>query len=59
MSVTELATIAICEKLETLEYKQDTLDAQKAHERFVNNCSKTISADEMWAHLGWDEEVQA
>jgi hypothetical protein len=59
MSVTELATIAIREKLEALEYEQDCRDAQAAHERFVKNGSKAISAEEMWDHLGWDEEIQA
>jgi len=57
MSVTELATIAIREKLEALEHEQDSRDAQVAHERFIKNGSKTVSAQEMWDHLGWNEEV--
>ncbi|CUI18063.1 conserved hypothetical protein (plasmid) [Candidatus Protochlamydia naegleriophila] len=59
MSVTELATIAIREKLAALEYEQDCKDAAAAQERFVKNGSKTISAEEMWDYLGWDEEIQA
>ncbi len=59
MSVTELATIAIREKLEALEYEQDCKDAQAAHERFVKNGSKAISGEEMWEFLGWNEEIQA
>lgn len=59
MSVTELATIAIREKLEALEYEQDCRDAKAAHERFVKAGSKTISGKEMWDALGWDEEIQA
>lgn len=57
ISVRELATQAIREKLEALEYEQDCKDAATAHERFVKNGSKTISAEEMWDYLGWDEEV--
>ncbi|CUI18170.1 conserved hypothetical protein (plasmid) [Candidatus Protochlamydia naegleriophila] len=55
MSVTELATIAIREKLEALEYEQDCRDAKAAHERFVKNGSKTISHEEMMKRLGWDD----
>ncbi len=55
MSVTELATQAIVEKLEALEYEQDCNDAQAAYERFVKNGSKTISHEEMMRRLGWDD----
>lgn len=57
MSVTELATLAIKEKLEALEYEQDCKDAAAAHERFIKNGSKTISAEKMWDFLEWNEEV--
>lgn len=55
MTATELATIAIREKLEALEYEQDCKDAAAAHERFVKNGSKTISHEEMMKRLGWDD----
>ncbi len=55
ISVTELATIAIREKLEALEYEQDCKDAEEANRRFVENGSKSISHEEMWGFLEKDE----
>lgn len=55
MSVTELATIAIEEKLKALEYEQDSKDAEVAYKRFIKKGSKTISHEEMWGFL--DNEV--
>lgn len=54
ISVRELATQAIREKLEALEYEQDCKDAEAAHERFIKNGSKTISHKEMWGFLDKD-----
>ena len=55
ISFKELATQAFIEKLEALEYEQDSRDAKEALDRFVKNGSKTISHDEMMKKLGWDE----
>lgn len=54
MSVTELATMAIREKLEALEYEQDCKDAEAAHERFIKNGCTTISHEQMWSFLDKD-----
>lgn len=55
VSLRELATQAILEKLEALELQEDAEDAERAWERHVANGSKTISHEEMMKKAGWDE----
>lgn len=55
ISIRELATQAILEKLETLELQADTEAAERALERHETNGSKTISHEEMMKKVGWDE----
>ncbi len=55
VSVRELATQAILEKLEALELQDDTEAAERAWERHVAKGSKTISHEEMMKKVGWDE----
>jgi hypothetical protein len=55
VSIRELATQAILEKLEILELQADTEAAERALERHEANGSKTISHEEMMKKVGWDE----
>jgi hypothetical protein len=55
LSIRELATQAILEKLEILEHQADTEAAERALERHEANGSKTISHEEMMKKVGWDE----
>ncbi|MEI8365204.1 MAG: hypothetical protein WCF65_02190 [Parachlamydiaceae bacterium] len=55
ISVRELATQAILEKLETLELQADTEAAECAWKRHLASGSKTISHEEMMKKVGWDE----
>lgn len=55
ISVRELATQAILEKLEALELQEDTEAAEEAWERHLANGSQTISHEEMMKKVGWDE----
>lgn len=55
VSIRELATQAILEKLEVLELQADTEAAERALERHEANGSKTISHEEMMKKVGWDE----
>jgi len=55
VSLRELATQAILEKLEALELQEDTEAAERAWERHVTNGSKTIPHEEMMKQVGWDE----
>lgn len=55
VSVRELATQAILEKLEALELQEDTEVAEKAWNKHVAKGSKTISHEKMMKKVGWDE----
>lgn len=55
VSVRELATQAILEKLEALELQEDAEAAERAWKRHVANGSKTISHEEMMKKVGWDD----
>lgn len=55
VSIRELATQAILEKLEILELQADTEAAERALEQHEANGSKTISHEEMMRKVGWDE----
>lgn len=55
VSIRELATQAILEKLENLELQADIEAAERALERHEANGSKTISHEEMMKKVGWDE----
>lgn len=55
VSVRELATQAILEKLEALELKEDAEDAERALEQHISRGSKTISHEEMMKKAGWNE----
>ncbi len=55
VSVRELATQAILEKLEILELQADMEAAEQALKRHEANGSKTISHEEMMKKVGWDE----
>lgn len=55
ISVRELATNAILEKLEALELQQDIEAAEQALKRHKAQGSKTISHGEMMKKVGWDE----
>ena len=55
ISVRELATQAILEKLEALELQEDIEAAEEAWERHQAKGSKTISHEEMMKKVGWDE----
>lgn len=55
VSIRELATQAILEKLEALELQEDIEAAEEAWDRHVANGSKTISHEEMMKKVGWDE----
>lgn len=55
ISVRELATQAILEKLEALELQDDIEAAEQAWKRHVAKGRKTISHDEMMKKVGWDE----
>ena len=54
VSVRELATQAILEKLEALELQEDTEAAERALERHEANGKQTISHEEMMKKVGWD-----
>ncbi len=55
VSIRELATQAILEKLENLELEADIKAAEEALERHEANGSKTISHKKMMKNVGWDE----
>jgi len=55
VSVRELATQAILEKLEKLEIQEDAKAAEQALKRHKARGAKTISHDEMMKKVGWDE----
>lgn len=55
VSIRELATQAILEKLEILELQADAEVAERALERHEANGSKTIFHEEMMRKVGWDE----
>jgi hypothetical protein len=55
VSVRELATQAILEKLEALELEEDIKDAERAWEQHVARGSKTISHKKMMKRVEWDE----
>ncbi len=55
ISVRELATQAILEKLEALELQEDAEAAEQAWAQHVAKGSKTISHEEMMKKVGWDE----
>ena len=55
VSVRELATQAIMEKLEALELQEDIEAAERAWKRHVDNGSKTISHQDMMKKVGWDD----
>ncbi len=55
LSIRELATQAILEKLEMLELEADSQAAERALERHKANGSQTISHEEMMKRVGWDE----
>jgi hypothetical protein len=55
ISVRELATQAILEKLEELELQEDVEAAEHAWKRHLANGSRTISHEEMMEKVGWDE----
>lgn len=55
MSIRELATQAILEKLEALELMEDMEAAEEAWERHVTKGSKTMSHEKMMKKVGWDE----
>lgn len=55
VSVRELATQAILEKLEALQLQEDIETAESAWEKHVAKGKKTISHKEMMKKLGWDE----
>lgn len=55
ISVRELATQAILEKLDELEMQEDVDAAEQAFERHEARGSKTISHKKMMKEVGWDE----
>lgn len=55
MSVRELATQAILEKLEALELQADIDDAERVLNEFEENGRPVISHEEMMKKVGWDE----
>lgn len=55
VSVRELATQAILEKLEALELQEDIEAAEQAWEQHLAKGSKTISHEKMMKKVGWDE----
>lgn len=55
VSVRELATQAILEKLEDLELQEDAKDAEQALARHKAKGSKTISHKKMMRKVGWDD----
>jgi len=55
MSIRELATQAILEKLEALELQADAEAAEQAFERYESGGGRTISHEEMMKKVGWDE----
>ena len=55
VSVRELATQAILEKLEALELQEDIQAAEQAWEQHIARGKKTISHNKMMRKVGWDE----
>lgn len=55
VSIRELATQAIIEKLEALELQMDAEDAEEALEKHIAHGGKTLSYEEMMKKAGWDE----
>lgn len=55
VSMRELATQAILEKLDALELQADIEAAERALERHEANGSKAISHAEMMKKVGWDD----
>ncbi len=55
ISVRELATQAILEKLAELELQEDVEAAEQAWDRHVADGSKTIPHAVMMKKVGWDE----
>ncbi len=55
VTIRELATQAILEKIESLELQADSDAAEAALKRYEENGSKKISHDEMMKKVGWDD----
>ncbi len=55
VSVKELATEAILEKLETLELQEESEAAEQALARHLAKGGKTISHQDMMKKLGWND----
>lgn len=55
VSVRELATQAIMEKLEALEIEEDIQSYEKAIEKYKKGKMKTISHEEMMKQVGWND----
>jgi Family of unknown function (DUF6290) len=55
MSVCELATEAIMEKLETLEMEEDIAAYDRAINKYKKGKMQTISHEQMIKRVGWDE----
>lgn len=55
VTVRELATQAILEKLEALELEEDKNAAKQAWKKHLANGSETISHEEMMKKIGWND----
>lgn len=55
ISIRELATQAILQKLEELEMQEDVEAYDRAMQKYNSGEMKTISHEEMMKRVGWDE----
>lgn len=55
ISVRELATQAILDKIDDLEMKEDVEAYERAKEKYEKGEMKVVSHDEMMKMVGWDE----
>jgi SOS response regulatory protein OraA/RecX len=55
ITVKELATQAIMEKLEALELLEDARIAEAALKKHIDNGSKTVAHDDMMKKVGWND----